>query len=219
MTDLQRVWRLVQDLSTQLKVNQQETVRLRRYIELNPPFISPSKILTSNNDSVRAETNGSKHEMSQLEHAQAMVFQLRHEYSILMNENDTLKRENDEISQLCAEYEFGLAKALEQIRSHEYEVTQSTLNLHRNYASQIDAAQEINRALKAETVEMQDQIHKLSTLIRNALENYSDVDSEIVIEALRIENEALRSRLGEMTLDEEKYGTDRRMVQGQIKAP
>lgn len=184
VTDMQRVWRLVQELSSQLKTNQLETERLRRYVELNPP-------VTLYHDSSTANGATKSGEANQLDE----LVQLRHAYSLLLNERDSLKIENDECTQLCAEYELGLENAVDQVRSHEYDITESTLVLHKNYASQLDAERETNQILKAEAIEMQEQLNKLSTLIRSALGNFIDVESESIIEALRIENEALRVRL------------------------
>lgn len=188
VTDIQRVWRLVQELSAQLKTNQQETERLRRYVEHNPPTNVVNRPPSTN-----GTTNGeSDSDESSLVNEIANV---RHAYSVLLDENASLKIENDELSQLCAEYEIGLTKTMDQIRTHEYQVTTSTLVLHKNYASQLDSAKELNQALQDENVAMQGQLNKLSSLVRDALENFTDVESESIIEALRIENEALRSRL------------------------
>lgn len=188
VTDIQRVWRLVQELSAQLKTNQQETERLRRYVEHNPPTNVVNRPPSTN-----GTTNGeSDSDESSLVNEIANV---RHAYSVLLDENASLKIENDELSQLCAEYEIGLTKTMDQIRTHEYQVTTSTLVLHKNYASQLDSAKELNQALQDENVAMQGQLNKLSSLVRDAFENFTDVESESIIEALRIENEALRSRL------------------------
>lgn len=171
-SDLQRVWRLVQELSAQLKANQLETERLRRFVELNPPVTASTH--ASSNGSSEVDGGGAGEGKGD----SRVPDELRHAYSILLDENTTLKAENEDVTRLCAEYEVGLTCAMEQIREHAYDMTMSTLDLHRNYASQLDAERKDNDKLKSEVVELQGQMHHLSGLVRNALHEYSAADDQ-----------------------------------------
>ena len=189
-TDLQRVWRLVQELSAQLKSNQQETERLRRYVELNPSHSAQAR--NGNKES----NNGS--ETGCLDPPDSeVVHDLRHAYALLADENATLRSENEELSQLCAEFEIGLTRAMNQIRTHEFEVTMSTLKLHENYASQIQTHVQEKSNMAKEATEIHGQMQSLSNLLRSALQAQSDVEAETIIETLRLENDDLRRRLEE----------------------
>lgn len=184
-TDLQRVWRLVQELSAQLSANQQETERLRRHIELGPSI----GFGTSHSQ------NGSSEKSLSRSVDQEEYSTLRRAYATLADENIALKSESEDLSHLCAEYELGLTQAMEQIRNHEHEVTTSTLALHRNYSSQIEAKNLQKAALETESVEIQGHLLHLNKYVRDALNVQTDVAAESIIETLALENEALRDRL------------------------
>lgn len=190
-SDLQRVWRLVQELSNQLKTNQVETERLKRCVELSP------YTTLSFGHSGSDESSNTTGQPKDKEHLQSLI----HSYSVLTDENSLLRSENDELSQLLAEFEIGLSRTMDQVREHQHQVTQSTVTLHRNYLSQIEEERQRNERLSREAVELQEQMHSLSQLVRNALREHSNVESEAVIEALRLENEALRLALGESKID------------------
>lgn len=190
-TDLQRVWKLVQELSIQLKANKIETEKLKRAVDLNQrpqstneqaPQISTVNSVLSTHES--SENGTANHEEM-------------YSYSALFDDHATLKYENEELLQLVAEYEVGMARTMEQVRNHEEEVTLSTLALHSNYASQLNEEREKNAKLVDQAATMQAQIQHLSSLVRDALNEHSDIESEIIIEALRLENEALRTALGD----------------------
>lgn len=189
-SDIQRVWRLVQELSSQLKANQQETERLRRYVEINPSGLEHSGLENGTNgrtsgSDVRASKQATSDELSSIRHA----------YAISLDENIGLREQVEDLSRLCAEYEMGMTRTIDQVREHEHEIMASTIALHRNYASQLETERETNDALRNEAVEMQANLHRLSGLVRNALSEYSDVEAESIVQALAIENESLRSQL------------------------
>lgn len=201
-SDIQRVWRLVQELSSQLKANQLETERLRRYVELNPSGPEHSSLENGTNgrtsgSDVRASKQATSDELSSLRHA----------YAISLDENMELREQVEDLSRLCAEYEMGMTRTIDQVREHEHEIMASTIALHRNYASQLEAERETNDALRNEAVEMQANLHRLSGLVRNALSEYSDVEAESIVQALAIENESLRSQLlsGTSTIVDESH--------------
>ncbi|CCG82986.1 protein of unknown function [Taphrina deformans PYCC 5710] len=186
-TDLQRVWRLVQELSAQLSANQQETERLRRHIELNPSYGSGSlNGLPAGRDKTgTVDGDGDAYR------------NLRRAYTALADDNVALKAESDALSRLCAEYELGLTRAMDQIRTHQHEVTASTIELHRNYSSIIDGKNAQNAALARDAVDVQGQIVSLNRYVREALHEQTDVGAETIIETLVQENAALRDRLHE----------------------
>lgn len=196
-TDLQRVWRLVQELSAQLSANQQETERLRRHVELYIPLASSSLSSARSNDS--GNHNGAQKSTALSVDGDGVGAHeaLRHAYAVLADENMSLKSDVEELSHLCAEYELGLTQAMGQIRTHQHETVTRTLTLHRNYQGHLEDQALQSDLIKQESIEVQGHLTRVSGFLRDAVREHSDVESETIIEALALENASLRARLAD----------------------
>lgn len=192
-TELQRVWRMVQELAAQVSANQQETERLRRHIDLTQLSVISDPQKESNTAPAPAARTAPTTAASGID--TATHSSLKQAYVAVTDENVLLRGEIHDLSKLCAEYEYGLTRAMSQIRNHEHQVTQNTIDLHRNYQSRINAQEEETQVLRDELSDARFQLVQLNGLVRTALENHSDVQAETVIETLMHENEALRLRV------------------------
>ncbi|BFZ58169.1 hypothetical protein PYCC9005_005230 [Savitreella phatthalungensis] len=178
-SDLQRVWRLVQDLSIQLETNQEETERLRRLVEaLDTPSGSDDKDLKTDHDR-------------------------------LLKDNLILLEAEAELSSLCADQERALERITAQIREYRHKQVQDELQLRKEHASQIAEMQQRVTAAENDKLQMQASVHHLGEMLRQCYATMADDMEATEIENVRLTNEvaALKQELG-LSSDAELTGPD-----------
>ncbi|ORY73677.1 hypothetical protein BCR37DRAFT_395937 [Protomyces lactucae-debilis] len=194
-SELQRIWRLVQELSAQLKENQLETEHLRRqaqYLQLPEGDGDEDDLpeyATKGNAGVNGHAQQPGHERTQ----SRMTDTLMQQHEQLIEENRKLKQDTEDMSFLLAEYELGLSTAMDKIRVHEHDLTLSVVHLKRRHQEELDAERERTRGAQQQYAQLQQEVQRIQGLVRQAYEAQTGADADVLIERLQVENAALQA--------------------------
>ncbi|KAL0637984.1 hypothetical protein Q9L58_003063 [Maublancomyces gigas] len=103
----------------------------------------------------------------------------------------------------------GLVRRADEIRR---EHAASTINIHQTYTNQLQSERQQNAILRQNETESQTRLTTISKLLREAYQNETALEPDILIEGLKVENEALREALGLPKDDEGREGDSERSV-------
>ncbi|KAG9298760.1 hypothetical protein G9A89_012828 [Geosiphon pyriformis] len=179
---LSRTWQLVSELCSQLANNrnqiqsleQQVTELQNRANEFTGPLIRAS---------IRAppfESGSSEIERQNLR---------------LIYENQQLNEENAALSLLVKEYETTLQVVMSKFRIQAHEIQQSKLQMQREYEIMLEEETQKTSKASLENAELHSHLSIIGTLVRQAYDFQSDLDTEILLQSLCIENQGLREML------------------------
>ncbi|KAI5820246.1 hypothetical protein BZA77DRAFT_301928 [Pyronema omphalodes] len=187
--DLQFLWNQVQELSAILAANRESTVGLvKRADEIRSRGGDPTADLNAINGDASIPTS--------------RELELQEEVKALREKVEDLETSNDDLQMLAQDYEVVLESMLKGLRVYAHEHSIATINIHGAYTNQLAAERATNAQLRQREIENSARLSKLSTLIREAYQQETVLEPDIVIERLKAENAALRAALG--VEDEEK---------------
>lgn len=150
--------------------------------------------------------------------------ELADENKELKQEVSELRVENDELVLLAQRHEEVLEKVLDGLRKYavcflrvpcggasltgwvQNEHSIATINIHSSYTNQLASERTQNAALRQREMDNSARLTKLSGLLREAYQQETVLEPDIVIEQLKAENEALRQALGVEDLEGEGEG-------------
>ncbi|PWW78313.1 hypothetical protein C7212DRAFT_200176 [Tuber magnatum] len=189
--DLNHLWQQVQELSAILAQNRESTAGLVRRADEIRSRTNSGEALPHLRES-NGEANGT-HDVG-----------LEAENRALRQENHHLQTENEDLSLLVQDYETVLDKVLEGLRVYAHEHTVSTINIHQTYTNQLASERQANAILRQNETESQARLTGISKMLREAYEQDTALEPEILIEGLKVENDALREALGLPKEEEEE---------------
>jgi len=186
--DLNHLWQQVQELSSVLAANRESTSGLIKKAD---------EIRSRGGDSVLsavdtpAQTNGDQPSgRPEREH------QLAEENSELRRTVTELRAENEDLGLLVQDYEAVLERILEGLRIYAHDHSVATINIHSSYENQLANERAQNAALRQKEIEHAARLTNLGRLLREAYQQETMLEPDIVVEKLKAENEALRMALG-----------------------
>lgn len=193
-SDLQRVWKLVQDLSAQLQANQDETGRLKRLVEaLEAPLESDPE--DEDDEHHADDVQNGELAKGRVEDTR-QYRKLRRAYDRVLRDNVTLSETNADLAALCADYEAGMDRVASQIREAAFTSRTKETAVARRHADQLGEVNGRVLEVEAEKAHMRRQLFKVADLVRKAHAAHTDYDAEAESAALRVEIQALKKELG-----------------------
>ncbi|KAF8545477.1 hypothetical protein BDD12DRAFT_914977 [Trichophaea hybrida] len=185
--DLNHLWQQVQELSAVLAANRESTVGLvKRADEIRnrggDPTVEAGNLVSA--------VNGDASIPSSRE------LELTEENKALKQEVSDLRAENEDLGLLAQDYEAVLEKVLEGLRVYAHEHSIATINIHSAYTNQLANERAQNAALRQKEIENGARLSNLSRMLREAYQQETILEPDIVIERLKAENAALRAALG-----------------------
>ncbi|KAK9721016.1 hypothetical protein K7432_003761 [Basidiobolus ranarum] len=124
----------------------------------------------------------------------AEMEQLKQENQTLLLRNQQLTKESQEIVSLLKEHEKTLDFVMSKFRSQTLQTKEDIQAIHQQYNSKLEQERSRNTDIEKENIQLKNQLDKLAEAVRIAVRG-DDLESEVIIEQLQTENQALREML------------------------
>ncbi|KAL7267795.1 hypothetical protein RUND412_009602 [Rhizina undulata] len=192
--DLNHLWQQIQELSTLLAQNRESAAGL-----------------VQKADAIRAAQNRGEQNLPGEEHLRVISEKLNgdgcenaavpcahdeEEIQKLRLENTHLRADNEDLMQTIQDYEAVLEKVIEGVRIYAHEQSVSTINIHQNYTQQLANERQANAMLRQNEAESQARLAEISRMLREVYEDQNSIETDALIDNLKMENEALKEALG-----------------------
>ncbi|CAG8456967.1 17517_t:CDS:2 [Acaulospora morrowiae] len=176
-----RLRKLAQELCSQLAINREQVRKLQLQI-----------------DEIKSRTEGSDGSLNR-PNFRAPPFEsgtdLERQNALLIFENQQLNEENSELLAIIKEYETTLQVMMNKFRVQAYEIQQSKFDMQRDYEALLEEERRAKSQVLVEHASLLSQISKVGSIVREAYDAQTNIDTDILVESLYIENQGLRQLL------------------------
>ncbi|CAG8659936.1 22138_t:CDS:2 [Cetraspora pellucida] len=184
-----RLRKLTQELCSQLAVNREQVRRLQQQVDE----------LKSRAERYEGPLNRSNYKGPTFEAGT----DIERQNAQLIYENRQLNEENSELLSIIKEYETTLQIVMMKFRIQSCEIQRSKLDMQRDYEALLDEERATTSQVLSENVTLQSYISNISSLVREAYDAQTDLDTDILIESLKVENQGLKQMLNIANIDTE----------------
>ncbi|KAF0552912.1 hypothetical protein C2G38_2144408 [Gigaspora rosea] len=184
-----RLRKLTQELCSQLAVNREQVRRLQQQVDE----------LKSRAEKYESPLNRSNYKGPPFEAGT----DIERQNAQLIYENRQLNEENSELLSIIKEYETTLQIVMKKFRIQSCEIQRSKLDMQRDYEALLEEERATTSQVLSENVTLQSYISSISSLVREAYNAQTDLDTDILIESLKVENQGLKQMLNIANIDSE----------------
>ncbi|OLL22277.1 hypothetical protein NEOLI_003631 [Neolecta irregularis DAH-3] len=184
--ELQRVWGMVEELCQQLSLNREYSAQLARQ---------------ANNLKAQIGNGVGQSLVSAGLSPEAFESEVVQKNTQLLETNKSLREENEELTKLIAHYERGMENVVAKMRN--YAARPFRKMIHKEYSAQLEREQACNEQLRKLALDREEQLKRVSALIREAYKAETELEPDILSETLSIENRGLKEMLGIFDAEDE----------------
>ncbi|KAG0235099.1 hypothetical protein BGW42_005892 [Actinomortierella wolfii] len=175
---MQTLWKLTNDLTTQLVFNRNATLELKQQLaDLKAKITSGSYTIS---DDIPASTHPSGK---------------AHAEESLRIANERLTEENIQLQEQLREYERWIEYIMTKFRLQNFAMVHSRKEVMQEAYKIIEQERELNNQLRAENAALQQRLVQVGSIARRAI-NDEYYKTETLVEMLMVENQGLREMLG-----------------------
>ncbi|KAF9969343.1 hypothetical protein BGZ73_008338 [Actinomortierella ambigua] len=175
---MQTLWKLTNDLTTQLVFNRNATLELKQQLADLKAKVASGSFTLSDDASTSHRPSGQQHVEESLRIA-----------------NERLAEENIQLQDQMREYERWIEYIMTKFRLQNFAMVHSRKEVMQEAYKIIEQERELNNQLRAENAALQQRLVQVGSIARRAI-NDEYYKTETLVDMLMVENQGLREMLG-----------------------